>query len=248
MRRVLLILIWLVAFAVIAVAIAPASLASAALERISEGTVALAEAEGTLWRGRGTLTATRVARVPVAWSIEPWPLLRGELRIQMFPPAAIGNSPRAQIVAHRDSVSMRDVDVTLPARLVEGLAPSPGIRITGDVRVTTPSLDWTPAAFLGEARIDWQDAQFAISADPAVRLGTVNAALAAAGDRLTGPITNNEGTFDVRGTLSIATNGAPSLSLVMTPRTGGDASQARTLTIAGGPDGRWNVEFRIGPP
>jgi hypothetical protein len=248
MRRALLILLWLVAFAVILVAIAPASLAGAALERISEGTLALAEAEGTLWRGRGTLIAARIARVPVAWSIEPWPLLRSELRLQVSPAVAIVNSSRAQIVAHRDSVSMRDVDVTLPARLVEGLAPRSGIRITGDVRVTTPSLDWTPAAFLGEARIAWQDAQFAVSVDPAIRLGTVNAALAAAGDRLSGPITNNEGTFDVRGTLSIATNGAPSLSVVMTPRAGGDAAQARTLTIAGGPDGRWNVDFRIGPP
>jgi len=53
-----------------------------------------------------------------------------------------------------DSVSMRDVDVMLPARLVEGLAPRSGIRMTCDVRVTTPSLDWTPAAFLGGARID----------------------------------------------------------------------------------------------
>ena len=85
MRRALLILVWLVAFAAIVVAIAPASLAGAALERISEGTLALAEAEGTLWRGRGTLTAARIARVPVAWSIEPWPLLRSELRLQVFP-------------------------------------------------------------------------------------------------------------------------------------------------------------------
>jgi hypothetical protein len=248
MRRALLILISLVAFAAIVVTLAPASLAGAALERISEGTVALAEAEGTLWRGRGTVIAARVARVSVAWSIEPWPLLRGELRLHVSPPVASGNSPRAQIVAHRDSVSMRDVDVMLPARLVEGLAPRSGIRMTGDVRVTTPSLDWTPAAFLGGARIDWQDAQFAISVDPAIRLGTVNATLAALGDRLTGPITNDGGTFDVRGTGSIATNVAPSLSLVMTPRAGGDAAQSRTLTIAGDADGRWNVEFRMGPP
>jgi general secretion pathway protein N len=248
MRRGLLILISLVAFVAIVVTIAPASLAGVALERISEGRVALAEAEGTLWRGRGTLTAARVARVPVAWSIEPWPLLRGELRLQLSPPVAIGNSPRAQIVAHGDTVSMRDVDVTLPARLVEGLAPRSGIRMIGDVRITTPSLDWTSVAFLGGARLDWQDAQFAISVDPAIRLGTVNAVLAAAGDRLGGPITNDGGTFDVRGTGSIATNGAPGLSLVMTPRAGGDAAQARTLTIAAAPDGRWNVEFRMGPP
>ena len=99
----------------------------------------------------------------------------------------------------------------LPAGIVEGLASRSGLRITGDARVTTPSLDWTPAAFVGGARIDWQDAQFAISADPTIRLGTVNATLAADGDRLTGPMTNDGGAFEVRGTLSLTTNGTPVL-------------------------------------
>ena len=246
MRRALLILVSLVAFAAIVVALAPASLAGVALGRITEGTVALAEAEGTFWHGRGTVTAARVARLPVAWSIEPWPLLRGELHLHVFPPVAAANSPRAELVARRDAVSTRDVDVTLPARLVEALAPRSGIRIGGDVRLSTPSLDWTSAAFAGGARIDWQDAQFAISVDSPVQLGTVSAPLASANDRLTGPIANEGGAFDVRGTLSLATSGAPSLALTMTPRAG-DSAQVRTLAITPTQDGRWNVEFRVGP-
>jgi hypothetical protein len=246
MRRALLSLVSIVAFAAIVVALAPASLASVALERLTGDAVALAEAEGTFWRGRGTVTAARVARIPVAWSIEPWPLLRGELRLRVFPPGAVAQSPRAEIVARRDAVSTRDVDVTLPARLVEAMAPRSGIRIGGDVRLTTPSLDWTSAAFAGGARIDWQDANFAISVDPPIRLGTVSAPLASANDRLTGPVTNEGGAFDVRGTLSLATSGAPSLALAMTPRAGNSA-QVRALAITPSPGGRWNVDFRVGP-
>jgi len=246
MRRALLILVAVAAFAAIVVALAPASLASVALERLTGDGVALAEAEGTFWRGRGTVTAARVVRIPVAWSIEPWPLLRGELHLRMFPPSAAVNSPRAEILARRDAVSTRDVDVTLPARLVEALAPRSGIRIGGNVRLTTSSLDWTSATFVGGARVDWQDADFAISVDPPIRLGTVSAPLASANDRLTGPITSEGGAFDVRGTLSLATSGAPSLAVTMTPRAG-DSAQVRTLAITASPDGRWNVDFRVGP-
>lgn len=246
MRRTVLILVFLVAFAAFVVALAPASLAGLALRRITGDTVALDEEEGTFWRGRGTITVARVARMPVAWSIEPWPLLRGELLLHASPPGAAGNSPRADVVARPEAVSVRDVDVTLPARLVEAITPRSGIGISGDVRLTTPSLEWTPAAFVGGARIDWQDAHFAISTDPPVRLGTVSVPLLAANDRLTGPITNEGGALEVRGTLSFATSGAPSLELAMTPHAGA-SGPARTLAITPSQDGRWNVEFRVGP-
>jgi len=75
----------------------------------------------------------------------------------------------------------------------------------------------------------------------------VNASLAATSGSLAGPVTNEGGTFDVRGTLSVLPSGAPNLALTMTPRAG-DSTQARTLLIAAAPDGRWNVEFRLGPP
>src|SRR5258708_33379025 len=109
MRRILLILIPAVAFVAIAIAIAPASLAGVALASLSNGAVALAEDEGTFWHGRGTITAARAARVPVAWSIEPWPLLRPELHLQVLAPGGAPNSPRAGIVARRDGEAIRDL-------------------------------------------------------------------------------------------------------------------------------------------
>ena len=247
MRRALAILISLVAFAAVVIAFAPASLVGVALERASGGTVALAAADGTLWHGHGTMTSGRAVRVPVAWLIEPWPLLKGELRLHLLPPNAAGQSPHGDIVARRDTVTLRDVDVTLPANIAEGMAPRPGVRVSGDVRVATPSLDWTPATFAGGARIDWRDAQLGLTADPALRLGTVSATLSTAENGLTGPVTNEGGDYEVRGTLSLTASGAPNLAVTMTPRAG-DSAQSRSLSIKPGADGNWNVGFRTGPP
>jgi hypothetical protein len=247
MRRPFAYLAAAVAMAGVLAATAPASLAGVALARISGGTLSLAVADGTVWRGRGVLMAAGTLRLPVAWSMEPWPLLRGELRFRIAAPDATGSAPSAAISARHDAVGVRDLDVSLPAEIVEALAPRSGIRPGGTVRVTSPALDWTPVQFAGSARIDWQDARFALSEDSAIGLGNVTATLAAAGDRLSGPMTNAGGEFDVRGTLSLATNGATALSVAMMPR-GGDPTRSRTLSLTGAPGGAgWKVDIRMGP-
>ena len=246
-RSLVVVLAALVALAAALVATAPATLAGATLERVSNGTLALANAEGTVWRGQATLTAARALRLPVAWSIQPWPLLRGELRVDVVAPAGTSRAPRAVIVASHGAAALRELDMTIPAEIVPALAPRSGIRVTGDARIVASSLEWTPTTLTGGARIDWQDAQFAIAVDPAIRLGTVSAVLTAAGDRLTGPVTNTGGAFDVRGTLSLAASGAPNVAISLTPR-GGDPAQARSLTVATGPGGNWTVDYRAGSP
>ena len=246
MRRAIVILIAIVAVVVVIAAIAPASLAGVALERATNGVLTLAEADGTVWRGRGTLTDAGAVRVPLAWSIDPWPMLRGELRLHVFPPTATGLAPFAEITARANAVAMRELDVTLPADVASALAPRSGLHITGAVRIATPSLDWTPATFVGGARVDWQDARFALRDQAGIGLGTVSAMLTAAGDRLSGPVTNNGGDFEVHGTLSLAANGVPGVSLAMTPR-GGDPAQAHTLSMSRNPgESGWNIEYRAG--
>jgi hypothetical protein len=244
MRRAFVILAAVIAFVVVVVAIAPASLAGVVLERESKGQLALADAEGTLWRGRATLTAARALRLPLAWSIDAWPLLRGELRLRIVPSTTTGSSPRAEITARPDSIALRDLDVMVSADIVTSLAPRSGVQTTGDIRFSTPSLDWTPTSLDGGARIDWQNARFTVGSDAGIGLGTVTALLTAAGDRMTGPVTNVGGEFDVRGTLSLAANSASAVTLAMTPR-GGEPAQARMLSVSGNP-GRtgWNVEYR----
>jgi len=237
----------LAAFAAIVVATAPASLAGAALSRASGGTLILANAEGTVWRGRATLAGPRAMRLPLAWSIALLPLLRGELRVRVLPPTAAAVTPRAEISVQRDAVAVRDADVTIPVEAALGFAPRLSLLAAGTVRITTASLEWTPAAFAGGLAADWRDARIGLPDNADTSLGTVTAALTAAGERLTGPVTNDGGAFGVRGTFSVSSSGAPDVSIALTPR-GGDPAQARTLTVTGGSAGAGlNLDLRSGP-
>lgn len=247
MRRALVILGTLVGFAIVVIAMAPATLAGAAVARESRGMLSLADAQGGFWHGRGTLAAGPSFRLPLAWSIDPWPLLRGELHLRIIPATASAGTPHADIVAHRDAAALRDVDVVLPANTVDGLLPRSGIHVDGEARVVAPTLEWTPAAFAGGARIDWQDAQFALAGESPIRLGTVTATLSAAGDRLAGPLSNEGGTSEVHGDLALTTNGAPNVSVTIAPR-GGDPARTRKLVVSSDPSGHWNVDYRVGIP
>ena len=246
MRRALVIFIAVIALAGVVIAIAPASLAGVILARASGGALALVNADGTIWRGHGTLAAADALRLPLAWSIDPWSLLRGELRLDVAPPTASGRTPSAAITARGNTVTVRDLDVMLPAAAVGALAPHSGIRIDGSVRVMTSSLAWTPAKFSGGARIEWQDARFVLGDDARIGLGSVTATLTAAADRLTGPVSNDGGEFAVRGTLAVAASGATNMTVTMTPR-GGDPAGARTFLLSAKPGAPgWKLELQMG--
>jgi hypothetical protein len=238
----------IVALAVAIAATAPASLAGAAVERATGGAVTVAGADGTLWRGRGTLAAGSALRLQIAWSIDPLGLARGELRVRIRPVAPTGDAPRADVSARDGALALRGLDVALPADGLAALAPRSGLRVSGDVRATAASLERSGGAWNGDAHIAWAGARLAIGSDPPLRLGTVRAELAAAGDRLAGPVTNEGGEFDVRGSVSIDAGGTPALALTLTPHRG-DPSQARSLAIAAKPGGAgFNVDYRMGAP
>jgi hypothetical protein len=247
MRRALVILAALIVVVTAVVALAPAAIVSVAIERIPGDAVALAETQGTVWRGRGTLAVRRTLRVPLAWRLEALPLARGEARITITPPAGAA-APRAEISARRDVVALRGLEVSVPAETIAALVLRAGVRLEGELEVTAPSLEWTRTAFAGGAVVRWRDARFAIANEPAMALGNVSADLAAAGDRLAGPVTNEGGDFDVRGTVSLgAARGAPDVALTLTPRDG-SAAQARSLRLSALADGSgWNVEYRAVP-
>jgi hypothetical protein len=245
MRRALLLV---AAVAIVACAFAlfaPATLADAWLERASGGAVVLADAAGTLWRGRGTLVAGE-GRLPIGWALDPWPLLRGEVRFSLLPFDEAGGTPGGAVTLRDRAISVRALELVLPARALTSLAPRSGVRVLGEVHVSSPSLDWTPAAFDGGVRLEWRDARFAFAAEPPIALGTVTAALSAGSGPLAGPLTNEGGDLGVRGTIAVAPSGAPDVSVTMTPRTG-DATQTHTLSIVRSANGTgWRVDYRAG--
>src|SRR5512143_178661 len=245
MRRALVVVAAIVVALAAIAAFAPAALVGVAAERLSRGAVSIAEAEGTVWHGRGTLDVRGALRVPLEWRVDLLPLARGEARVTVAPPAPALASPRADLSARKDAVTVRALDVALPAEAIAALAPRAGVRLEGELRLTSPSLEWTQSSIGGGARVRWSDARFAIGSEAPLALGNVDANLTAAGGRLAGPVTNEGGDFEVRGAISLAASGAPDVALTLSPR-GGGAAQGRSLRIAARPDGGSNVEYRAG--
>jgi hypothetical protein len=241
MRRALLILALVAALVAAVAAFAPATLASAWIARASRDTIVLAGAEGTLWHGRGTLVAVSDARLPLAWSLDPWPLLRGEVRLSLAPFDAAAPLPRGKISLYERAIAVRELDVALPAEMLQRVADGTGVRATGEARVTSTSLDWARDAIRGAVQIDWRDAHLSAGPGAAVGLGTLNVNLSGEGTELRGPIANDGGDVDVRGVAAWRPGGGD-VSLLLTPRRSDDATITRILAAIGTPEG---ASFRV---
>jgi Type II secretion system (T2SS), protein N len=250
MIRVHVILFVAVALLVGAFAVlAPATIVAGRLEKATGGAFTARDVEGTVWRGRGVL-AGGSAQLPLAWTVDASPLIQGELRARVTPFDNAATTPHGEIVATRTRIALRDADVTLPALLV--IQPTPmgriGLVTEGDIRFTTPSLDWTPASIEGDAQIVWRAARLTLPPFPPVALGDLTATLAANGARLAGPVVNSGGDLDVRGIVSVGADRSADVSLTLTPRKSDDTTLARVLAAFGTPDGAgWRVAWRSSP-
>jgi len=235
------------AAALFAVQLAPATLADARVAAATKGAVRLIDAEGTLWNARAVLAAG-ATRIPIAWRIDPWSLLRGELRLHLE--RADGTSsatPKGDIAFRRDSVELREVDATVPAAFVAAIAGANSALAGGDVSFSSASIEWAPPASRGDARIRWLGAWVTApgSTDPTA-LGDITAALSASGDRLAGPISNAGGDLVLQGTVTLGAESGPQISLVLTPRRADDRKLAQALSLIGVPEGGgFRVEWRL---
>jgi len=234
--------------ALFAVALAPASLADARLAAMTKGNVHVSDADGTLWNARGILTAG-ATRIPVAWRIDPWPLVRRELHLHFVRGEDVSSlSPKGDIAIGRDSVELRDVEATIPAGFFSAAAGSGTASLVGgDVEISASRLEWAPPASRGEVRLRWRGASAMVPgrAQP-IDLGDITSALGANGDRLSGPVSNAGGDLGIRGTATLSAGNGIQLSLVLTPRRADDRDLARALSMLGVPDADgWRVEWRL---
>jgi len=249
LRRALLLFVAIsVAVAIGALWLAPAALVDSRMAQMTGGVLRIAAAEGTIWRARGVLVAGDL-RMPIAWRIEPWPLLRGELRLRVAPEAgATTGAPRADVAVSGERVVLRDVDVTVPASLLAAATGPAAVWVAaGAVGVTTTALEWTPDSLRGDARLHWRGARLVLADGIApLDLGDVRAVLTANGGRLSGPVSNDGGDVAVRGEITLFLNESVQISLLLTPRRPVDATLARMLSAvsAAGADG-WRVDWRV---
>lgn len=141
---------------------APAALLGPCVARASRGMLALAQPSGTVWKGRAELvsksgeTPHLVARL--AWTISPLWLAVGRLGLRV---EAEGPRTRLRGLAYirKGAVSLRDVDLVIPARLALGLLPSgPWAGLEGELQVTSPSLSLDADGVRGGADLILRDA------------------------------------------------------------------------------------------
>jgi hypothetical protein len=245
---------WLFVFAAVAAAVAveavwqaPAALVDACLARASGGMLRVARAEGTVWHATGMLVAG-TGGIPIGWRIEAWPLLRGEVRLHVLPDAGPPTgSPRADILIIGRRLAVRDAEVTFPASLLAGVGGTAAWAAGGNVTVSATDLDWGPPASRGAMRILWRGARLVPPIGNApVDLGDISIALSAAGDRLSGPVSNDGGDLNIRGEMTLRAGDAVEVSLALVPRRADNLELAQALAaIATADASGWRVSRRL---
>lgn len=250
MRRPLLLLAALVlAIALFAIRLAPASLADARLAHITAGGLRLADATGTLWDARAVLVAG-ASRIPIAWRADPWPLFLGEARWHLVPAAGSSTAgPRADVTFRGENVTVRDAEATFPAAFAAAaIGSTAGWVIGGDVNVGSAAFvfDWAPPAIRGDLKIRWRGARLNPPGNAMpLDLGDVSAMLHADGERLSGSVTNAGGDVAMQGDVAVRATGDVELSVVLTPRRPENRELAQALSVVGTPEGGgWRVVAR----
>jgi general secretion pathway protein N len=231
MRLALAVVLGAVLLVAALLATAPATLLDARIAALSGGRVRVADAAGTIWSGSGELVLLPArTRQPMRWRLEPWPLLRGEVR------AAIGTdtagAPSATLAFARDHFELRALDLALPVETILPLATSAKVALGGKIYLQVAHLAWLGQALDGQLSVQWRDASVpGPRADAPIALGDVRIDLSGRGAELSGPVRNSGGDVEMSGQLVLAAAGAASLELTLRPRPG-DRERAEAIAAA----------------
>ena len=178
---------------------APAAALDERIARHSNGGVRLADARGTVWRGSGALTAQDGSwRLPIAWQLRPWPLLRQRLDLELA-----GTSEarffQGRFEATPETVTVHGLQATIPAHMLGARTAGQRLAIGGDIDIRAGTLKLARANSAGSVAVVWKDARLAGPSLRPVDAGTVTFHLAAQGDALLGPVTNQGGQAVITG-------------------------------------------------
>jgi general secretion pathway protein N len=219
------------------VAFAPASLVASYVADATRGEMRLAYARGTVWNGSGTIASDGGRwSLPVTWTLQPLPLLRGEARVALRSPGG----GTADVVVRDGHVLMRDVAWVVPA---QALRLPAGATAGGELRLTSPLATLGAERQDGNVRVEWTRARLILPGVGPVDLGTATATLGGDGTRWRGPLQARGGQLDVDGEASVDRAGAD-VSLALVLRSGApDALRA----LLGPPDAQGAVRLRATP-
>ena len=231
--------------AIAAAWLAPAALLDLHVAHATGGILRLADADGTVRHGHGNAVAG-ATRIPIAWHVEFWPLLRGVVRIQLASGSGAG-TPRATIAIGTDTLAFHDVDATLPAAVfAAAFSPIAAGSVAGEINLRANDIEWTPGSSRGTAHLVWNAARIAFAGGTVpLDLGEVRTMVTADGNVLSGPIGNEGGDVALRGEWTIGAQDSVRIALHVTPRRPGSSDLERALATIGTADGNgWRIEWR----
>ena len=229
----------------IAVAIsAPAALLDDRIAAATDGRVRIAGATGTVWNGAGDLVLLpRGTRRPLAWHIDAWPLLTGEVRGTVTTDS--GSAQRAAFAYSRGHVSLGGFDADLPMNTLLQSAGVPAALGTAGGLLTAHVVRFvqTPGVIEADVALHWQDASLPAPA-PGVRigLGDVRLELRGNGPEVGGPLSNNGGDVEIAGRVTLSAALMPKIDATIRPRAAVDRDRAdaigASLSLVGSRDGQ----------
>lgn len=241
--KALLVTLAVVVIAVVALgAFAPASLVDAGLASHTEGQLRLANAEGTIWRGAGTLSVDKGRlNLPIAWQVDAASLFRGAPAITLVD-SGDASAFRGRAAVAKDRIAIDDLQGTLPGSAIGAFA-GVGTITGGSVDVRASGLVLSPRAASGAVTFDWKNARAQV-ADVLADLGTVRLRLTANGDAFTGPVTSEGGMARIDGTVTLRDERvAAQVRIAPTPHASPQVRQA--IEAIGRPDASGNVSVRL---
>jgi general secretion pathway protein N len=214
MKRRHLLAIGLGLYVLVLVVTAPATLADAALQNISDGRLQLADAQGTVWSGSGQLLIRDaqghigVTR-PLVWKLRPGALWRARLAYEVGLGAGARPFP---VTVSWSRIELAHANIELPAAtlgyVVPRLAP---LELGGDVHLQVANLAISRGSLQGDATLQWRGAGSALS--PVSPLGDYDLHLEGAGAVMRATLTTLHGPLQLQGQGSWAAGDRPAFTL-----------------------------------
>jgi general secretion pathway protein N len=155
LRRLLMALAFALVFLIGLIAMAPASLLSALLERSTQGKVLLANPEGGFWSGSGVLLLCGRQEECHTLGRHHWRWLPSGLEVQHEneAPMTLALSPLAQ------RATLRPLQLTLPVSALALLAPQLApYKLQGWIHAESPEITVARDGVHGTVTLDWHEA------------------------------------------------------------------------------------------
>jgi hypothetical protein len=143
------------------------------LDAATQGQLRLANAEGSVWNGRGLVTnAQRTWSLPIAWKVAPLEIARGNFAITLRD-AINGGDSRGNFAWRDDILTADGVALAVPSAAVGGaMAAGNAVALGGTMALDAAHFSWGRNAGDGAATVRWNGARAASDAG-VISLGTI---------------------------------------------------------------------------